>query len=204
MNGRRRTAWHARPGQRGVVVLITLLAMVIMLVGAAGMLRAYTASVNVTSHAAIKRDLGNQAERAMAVALQLLDTGGLAAEPEREADAPGMNYSAAMLATNVQGIPLALLDEALFAAVGTAGNDIVVADQGVRVRWVMDRLCSAAGPVSALGVQGCSMAPTPDSRGGSASDPVVATQQAQALYRVSIRVDGPRRTQAFFQSTLSL
>jgi type IV pilus assembly protein PilX len=190
--------------QRGVVMLVALLAMVIMLVGAVALLQSFTTSMNVTGNAAIKRDLANQAERAMAAAMQLLDAGALSTEVAREANSPATNYSAAMLPTNVQGIPLALLNETAFAAVGQASNDIMVTEQGVRVRWVMDRLCTGGGSLVALGAAGCAVGPTPDARGGSASDPVVATQQPQVLYRVSIRVDGPRRTQAFFQSTLAL
>jgi Tfp pilus assembly protein PilX len=207
MNTRRFLPCTHRPAeraQRGVVMLVALLAMVIMLVGAVALMRSFTTSMNITGNAAIKRDLANQAERAMAVAVQLLDAGALATEAAREASSTATNYSAAMLATNAQGIPLALLNDTAFAAVGLGSNDIVVNEQGVRVRWVLDRLCTGGGSQVALGAAGCTVGPTPDARGGSASDPIVATQQPQVLYRVSIRVDGPRRTQAFFQSTLAL
>lgn len=204
VRSRPREARHPARRHRGVVMLVTLLAMVIMLVGAVALLRSFTASMNVTGNAAIKRDLANQAERAMAVAVQLLDAGALSAPAAREASDTAANYSAAMLATNAQGIPLALLNDATFTTVGVATNDIVVTEQGVRVRWVLDRLCTGGGSQVVLGTAGCTVGPTPDARGGSASDPIVATQQPQVLYRVSIRVDGPRRTQAFFQSTLAL
>lgn len=207
MNTRRFLPCIHRPAeraQRGVVMLVALLAMVIMLVGAVALMRSFTTSMNITGNAAIKRDLANQAERAMAAAVQLLDVGALSTEAARESSSTATNYSAAMLATNAQGIPLALLNDTAFATVGLASNDIVVTEQGVRVRWVLDRLCTGGGSQVTLGAAGCTVGPTPDARGGSASDPIVATQQPQVLYRVSIRVDGPRRTQAFYQSTLAL
>lgn len=201
---RRRTLRAARQGERGVVLLVTLLALVIMLLGAVALLRSFSASTTLAGNLAFKRDLVNQAERAAVVAMATLQTGALAGEAARAAHLQASNYRAAMLPTNDQGIPLALLSDAAFTAVASAANDIVVAEQAVRLRWVLDRLCTDPGTELVLGTDRCTVGPTPDARGGSASDPVVATQQPQVLYRLSIRVDGPRNTQAFFQTTLAL
>jgi hypothetical protein len=187
-----------------VVLLFTLLAMVIMLIGAVALTRSFNSSMFMTGNLAFKRDLVNQAERAVAVVVADLQTGALANPLDRAADVPARNYSAERLATNEQGIPLALLADAAFGAVGMVANDIPVAGQGVTLRYVVDRLCVQPGTEIALGLAGCAIGPVPDARGGSASDPIVATQQPQVLYRISVRVDGPRSTQAFFQTTLAL
>jgi len=187
-----------------VVLLFTLVGMVILLVGAVALVRSFNSSLFMAGNMAFKRDLVNQAERAVAVAVADLETGALSSFAARAADLSNRNYSAQRLATNAQGIPLALIDATAFAAVGQAANDIVVADQGVRMRYVLDRLCGAVGTEEALGTAQCVVGPPPDARGGSASDPNAATQQPQVLYRLSVRVDGPRRTQAYFQTTLAL
>jgi type IV pilus assembly protein PilX len=201
---RRRLPARAAPAQRGVIMLVTLLALVIMLVGAVALVRSFNSSLFMAGNLAFKRDLVNQAERASAVVLARLDTGGLNTRAARAASSVALNYSAAMLPTNDQGIPLALLSGVTFATVASAANDIVVAGQGVTVRYVVDRLCNAVGNEVTLGTANCTVGPTPDARGGSASDINVATLQPQVLYRVSIRVDGPRNTQAFFQTTIAL
>jgi Tfp pilus assembly protein PilX len=192
-----------RPAQ-GVVLLFTLLAMVIMLIGAVALTRSFNSSMFMMGNLAFKRDLVNQAERAVAVVVADLETGVLSNLADRADHVPARNYRAQRLPTNAQGIPTALLNTAEFTAVGMASNDIPVAGQGVTLRYVIDRLCSDIGAETVLGTAGCAVGPTPDARGGSASDPVVATQQPQVLYRISVRVDGPRSTQAFFQTTLAL
>ncbi|MBE0546591.1 MAG: hypothetical protein IH627_02800 [Rubrivivax sp.] len=190
--------------QRGVVMIVTLLALVIMLIGAVALMRSFNSSLFMAGNLAFKRDLVNQAERASAVVLPQLTTGALNTLAARGANSTALNYSASVLGTNDQGIPNALLDATGFAAVGVASNDIVVADQGVTVRYVIDRLCNGAGSEVALGAAACTVGPIPDARGGSASEMNRATLPPQVLYRLSVRVDGPRNTQAFFQTTFAL
>lgn len=190
--------------QRGVVMIVTLLALVIMLIGAVALMRSFNTSLFMSGNLAFKRDLVNQAERASAVVVPQLTGGALATLAARSANSTALNYSASMLPANDQGIPNALLDAAAFAAAGVAGNDIVVADQGVTVRYVVDRLCNAEGSEVLLGTAGCTVGPTPDARGGSSSEMNRATLPPQVLYRLSVRVDGPRNTQAFFQTTFAL
>jgi hypothetical protein len=187
-------------------MIVTLLALVIMFIGSIALARSFNTSLFTAGNLAFKRDLVNQAERASAVVMgQLTGAGALATEAVRAADSTANNYSADTLPTNDQGIPNALLNDAAFAAVGVAGNDIVIAEQGVTVRYVIDRLCNAVGTELALGpAANCSVGQSPDARGGSASEISRATLSPQVLYRLSVRVDGPRNTQAFFQSTFAL
>ncbi|MBK6470675.1 MAG: hypothetical protein IPF94_08020 [Betaproteobacteria bacterium] len=202
---RQAAARGAGRAQRGVVMIVTLLALAVMLIGAVALVRSFNASLFTAGNLAFKRDLVNQAERASAVVLTQFETGGaLDTLAERAASSTAINYSAQMLATNAQGIPNALLNATAFAAVGLPANDITVAGQGVTLRYVIDRLCNNVGSEVTLTSANCTVGPTPDARGGSASDLNVATLQPQVLYRLSVRVDGPRNTQAFFQTTFAL
>lgn len=199
---------HAARAERGVVMIFTLLAMVIMLIGAVALVRSFNTSLVTAGNLAFKRDMLNQAERASASALADFAGGGtpgpLGTVGARADHLVARNYSASMLATNALGIPLALLSDAAFAAIGSTANDITVAQQGVTLRYVIDRLCNNTGSEVALGSANCSVGPPVGARGGSASDPNAATLQPQILYRLSVRVNGPRNTQAFFQSTFAL
>ena len=137
----------------------------------------------------------------------------LASEASRQNNSTASNYSATVLPVNAQGVPNALLTDAAFALVGVAGNDITLADMGVTVRYVVDRLCVAAGPANP---DGCTLAGDVLPAGSSASEllraedaggaaPAIASPVAQqVVYRVSISVTGPRRTQSFFQTTFTI
>jgi len=103
-----------------------------------------------------------------------------------------------------------LFSDSAFAGVGVTTNDIEDTDQAIRMRWVIDRLCTAAG---AADPTRCTLANDPVPTGASGSDIINAIDatsggagalQRRVIYRVSIRVTGPRSTQAFFQTTLTL
>ena len=190
----------SRRQQRGAVLLFAMIALVILLIGTVALMRSMNTSLFTAGNFGFKRDLTNQGERAIATVLDLVQTGALGTQTSRENSAKARNYSASILPTNGDGIPLALLSDAAFAAVGVAGNDISPADMGVTVRYVIDRLCIAAGPASP---DSCSV-PSPPPQGVSSGSKDDAELPVQFIYRVSIRVDGPRRTQSFFQSTFTL
>lgn len=207
----------ARAGERGAVLIFGLIALLVMLAGTAALMRATNASLFVLGNYGFKRDLANQSERAVQTVLASLQTGGLATTLARQASATALNYSATILPVNAQGIPLGLVDDSGFAAVGTGTNDIQLADQGVTLRYVVDRLCANAGPVDPAACMLASPAAPP---GGGSSELLSAMDASgtttsggaggagavplQAVYRVSIRVSGPRGTQSFFQTTVAL
>jgi hypothetical protein len=83
---RRRTLrGHA---QHGVVLLYGLIVLAIMLIGAAAMVRSMNTSLVNAGNIGFKRDLTNQAERAAATALTLLQTGALATVAARQGGLP--------------------------------------------------------------------------------------------------------------------
>ena len=109
-------------------------------------------------------------------------------------------------------MPQALLDDTLFVTVGDPVNDIVLTENGVqtaRIRYLLDRLCNATGQPD---VDRCVTEPI-DLPGGSATE-MNSAENASAtgpgalpqpvVYRLSIRVDGPRGTRGFYQSTYSM
>jgi hypothetical protein len=206
-----KTSLRLRRAPRGVVLLFGLITLAIMLVGAAAMARSMNISLFNAGNLGFKRDLTNQAERAATNALALLQSGGaLAGVATRENHLVARNYSATMLASNPQGLPLALLDDAAFAAVGQAANDVAVAGQGVAVRYVIDRLCTTTGAAAA---DRCTLADDPLPPGCSGNECINAVNSSaggagaigsRVVYRISIRVTGPRNTQSYFQTTLTI
>ena len=210
---RPRTGTRAPRRSRGVVMLFVLITMVILLIGAAALLRSFNTSLTSAGNLAFKRDLMNQGERAVPVVLAAMKTGALDSATLRANDLPAQNYSASILPSNAAGIPNALLSDSAFTTVASTANDIAVSGQGVKIRYVVDRLCSTSGLDTTLGAAQCTLANSGMPTGGSSSDLVRAEDATsggggavtlQVVYRLSIRVDGPRSTQAFFQTTFTM
>lgn len=201
--------------QRGVVLVFALIALVIMLIGAVAMMRSINTTQFSTGNLGFKRDLTNQAERALTAVFAEVNTGALSTLLAREANLKASNYSATMLPNNAQGLPTALLSDAAFLVVGDASKDIMVTDEagasiGVTIRYLIDRMSTATGP---CGPDTCVMA-SQTLTGGSFSEwnsaqnnngiGGVGAAPPQPVYRVTVRVTGPRGTQSFFQSTFSI
>ena len=210
--------------QSGVVLLFALIALVIMLVGSVAIMRSLNSSLFNVGNIAFKRDMSNQAERVIGLVLADMQAGGDLASSEARGDhLTENNYSAQILSTNRQGIPLALLDDDLFDGVGDLGNDIELEDQGLKIRYVVDRLCNSTGEDAVLGPANCVLSEGAAPAGGNnfTMNSAEVSQNAagaggggatggksavplQVVYRVSIRVSGPRNTLSFFQTTFSL
>lgn len=204
----------ANTGQRGTVLLLTLIVLVVLLLGGVALVRSFDTTLLTAGNIAFKRDLVNQGERVVPVVLKLFQTGALNTADARQNNDKNNNYSAAILPSSPQGVPLALLDNNAFTAVGSAGNDIVAQGQNVKIRYVIDRMCNGPGLDITLGAAGCILS---DINLSDATDlnningaefasvdgrPGAAPQQV--VYRISVRVDGPRNTQTFLQTTFSL
>jgi type IV pilus assembly protein PilX len=207
---KRPRAGRVRSPRRGATLAFGLIALLVLLIGAAAVVRSMNASMFNTGNLSFKRDLTNQAERAAAAAMTLLQSGALAAESARQNNLAASNYSATLLPSNAQGIPTVLLaNDTTFAASWTAA-DTVVAGQAVTLRWVLDRMCVNTG---AADESHCTMTDAGTGNSDSfsqrnsaqnASGTGLGALQRQVVYRLSIRASGPRNTQSFLQTTFTL
>lgn len=183
--------------QRGVVLLFCLIVLVILLAGGVAVVRSMNTSLTSAGNLAFRRDLVNQGERAVsAVLAKFASTGTLASATT---DLPGENFKATKLDTNAQGIPKALLDDTVFATVGKASNDITDTTAQVTIRYLIDRLCTDSGTATSTGCVQSAAAPS----GGTASPTPPPAPPTATIYRLSLRVSGPRDTQVFVQSTFT-
>jgi type IV pilus assembly protein PilX len=188
----------ARRPQSGVALIIVLIALTILLISAVALVRSLDTSMLQAGNLAFKRDLKNEAERGVQAAVKLLSNGDLAVEATRNANSPTHNYSSSRLPSGDQGIPLVLLDDALFEAAGLRAGDISDADTGVTVRYVIDRQCLSAGEMTTTA---CA---TVTGKTDEAHDTRFRQVKAQVrpVYRISVRARGPRNTQVFIQTTV--
>ena len=196
--------------QRGVVLLFCLIILVVLLAGGVAIIRSMNSSMATAGNLAFRRDLVNQGEQAISKAMQAFAAGGaLGAADATSTSVPGANYSAIQLKANARGIPELLL-KTTTAPSGTdvAGNTFtptggdLTGSEGVKMRYVIDRMCNTTGAFATLGSGRCIASPVPMATGGTAGEerPPVSSPP---LYRVTVRVDGPRDTQVFLQSSFS-
>lgn len=185
--------------ERGVVLIFTLIILLILTIGAVALVRSMNTSLFSAGNLAFRRDLVNQGEQAVSNVMTEFATGIFSASGTTLADNAAANYSSTMLATNAQGVPLALLNQTAFTAVGVVANDITGATPDISIRYVIDRLCSQTGVTSgAVCVQS-----TAASKSTNAYTNVGLPPPSATVYRLSVRVSGPRNTQIFLQTTFT-
>ncbi len=207
MNAPRLIKGTRSASQSGVVLLVTLIALVIVLVGALALMRSADTSDVIAGNIAFKRDMTNNAERGAAAAIaQFSGSGLLATAASTYNSNVAANYSATILSTssNNRGIPDALLNDSLFSTYGSTSNDLTDANSGlsvasgVTIRYIIDRMCSQTGAPTQ---QTCVLNTSTQDTSGNANRGITPGSY-QSVYRISIRVEGPRNTQAFVQTTL--
>jgi Tfp pilus assembly protein PilX len=199
---------HSNPTkQRGVVLFITMIALVILLLSCVALIRSTDTSLLISGNLAVKRDLTNEAEHAIQAAVNQFVSGGLAAETSRWGNLPAANYSATVLASNAQGVPNILFDtDANFGALFSAPSPVAI--NGLTYRYVIDRMCPSTGdPSAAPNSKHCVSGNAVADAGGNARNPTLVpggmpSPRGPVVYRISVRVSDVRQTQSFVQTTV--
>jgi len=182
--------------ERGVILIYTLIVLLILTIGAAALVRSMHTSLFSAGNLAFRRDLVNQGEQAVANVITAFKTGAFSLPGATQADAPASNYSSVMLLTNAEGVPTVLLDDNTFQGTYTAPD--ILGPGGVTIRYLVDRMCSATGPADGTICVQSSAAPPGGTAPGTGLAPPSAT-----VYRLSVRIKGPRLTEVFLQTTFT-
>jgi len=176
-----------------------LIVLLILTIGAVALVRSMNSSMVSAGNLAFHRDLVNQGEQAVSNVITEFKTGAAPLLGQTTADLPAANYVSTTLPTNAQGVPNVLLNDPAFAAVATPANDIPGATPDVTIRYVIDRLCTTTGIPSSTDCVQSSALPT----GGTHNRNTAVAPPSATVYRLSVRVNGPRNTQAFVQTTFT-
>ncbi len=186
----------SRPRQRGVILVVALVVLMIMVISSVGLMRSVDNTISQSGAVGFRRDAANMAEQTMATLLQGLNSGGfLDFNLFYGADGtnhPTENYSALLLPTTSDGIPTILLDNTAFDAAYT--HAVAVSPRNMQARYLIERMC---GDPAVLGTELTSTcilsggAPTPS---GGKQTSAKATSQPQ--YRITIKVESSSNTVA--------
>lgn len=179
----------------GAVLLITLILLTLLMLSAVALIRSSETSLTMAGNIAFKRDLTNQGERAMTKAIAAFKAGALNSASTRTSDLLSSNYFATAQASDSHGLPIMLIKDSAFT--GTA-SDITDSASGVTIRYMIDRLCTSPG---AFNLNTCVSLRSMPNKGGDVTRPDPISAEYRPVYRISVRVTGPRNTQAYLQST---
>ena len=182
-----------RKNQSGVIMLITLISLVIMLLASIALIRSTESNLMAAGNISFRRDVVNQAERAIPQIQTLFVTGALVSNAAREADSVANNYYASIQPSNTLGIPAALMDSS-----AATYNTNLITNSGVTVRYLIDRMC-LAGTTGVTAISCTLSTSTIDNTG--CKRPPCSPGTIKPVYRISIRASGPRNTETFIQTT---
>jgi hypothetical protein len=175
---------------------MALISLLILMLASVALISSTDTSLLTAGNLAFKRDLANQSERAVAQVRAKFVSGALVSETALYNDHPDQNYWAHVLPSNTPkfpGIPDILIASA-------KKDDITDTATGIRLRYVVDRMCIAGTAVPDKSA--CTMGSFVDDKGGS-NDSKKVSVDLGPVYRLTIMALGPRNTQTFTQTTFT-
>jgi hypothetical protein len=181
--------------QNGVVLWVALVVLVIMMAATAVILRNTSVGQNIAGNLGFKQNADTVGEQgAEAAQAWLVDPARTPAFLEQ--DRPGYFATWSGGAGAAPTFDPVTFDWEGMGAIESTAND----GTGNRVFYVIHRMCALPGSVTAVG-QECSF---PDYAVGSSHDAPGPTSlpPTKPLFRLSMRVDGPRGTQSLLQTMI--
>lgn len=182
-----------RCANRGVVVLIALIAMLALGYAGMALMRSVDAVAAVTGNVGLWQGATLGTDAAVEHAIAALFERNLIADLAND-DESQSYYASRQAQEDGRGVPFALQKLANYAS----GARVIDAGEGSSVRYVIERMCTAAGPATR---ETCVLTPAVDTAvPGTVTSP---EPPPVPLFRQTIRVDGAAGTTLFAQAWLA-
>lgn len=193
-----------RGRQDGIVLFLTLIAVVAITMAGVAMMRSSDTAGLLSGNVAFKQSAVMEADRGVEAALAVLPT-----VPDLTNDDTARGYYASIQAamTSPASVPNLLnITTANYCSAGSATaptGTIVVAPvagstTGNCITYVIERMCSAAGYAD----DKICLILASQSMGGDVRNP--GLKESAPYYRVTVRVDGPRNTVVYVQAIVAI
>jgi type IV pilus assembly protein PilX len=196
--------------QKGLVLFFALIALVVMSLAAAALIRSVDTGVMVAGNLAFKQSATISGDSGLVSAMDWIIANAASLE---NAGVNGYYATSADLSTTLPNKGLTAAEGATWGSgdawtdatsILAVGNGLVAGrdSAGNTIRYVIQRMCLNAGPAN---VSHCQMGEVPsegDTQGGL-DDPNLGGVKNSALspiYRVTARVAGPKNTVSFVQA----
>jgi len=197
--------------QRGVVLFVALIALVVMSLAAVALIRSVDTNTLIAGNLSFKQSALVSSDRGSETALGWIDAKAGVNPASLNSDIAVEGYYATYLTLNLDD-PAVLKDEATWtdAKSGKAtGSDIVAGvednGKGNNIRYIIQRMCSQAAPPANDTTNKCLLG-APEI--GTGSKGVKTATEAGAkidavqspMYRVTVRVTGAKNTASYTQT----
>jgi type IV pilus assembly protein PilX len=192
--------------ERGAILLIALLVMLLMSIGAIALVTATNSSNLSVGNLAFRQASilpANFAVEQATAALFKDANNGTPMIADSRVDDPSQNYYATSASwDNKHGIPQPLQTKSSARALKVQFKDQADND----ITYVIERMCNPAAAVIPVDKKAtsawCDMLPPKQAPGTTSNDPPLFAAATLPYYRVTVRIDGPKNTTSFVQSTL--
>ena len=208
----RRPPGASRPAarsQRGVVLFVALIGMVMLSLAAVALLRSVDSGTSIAGNLAFKQASIGPVNYAIEEANYNLfegPPGSRIADPFNH-DAAFRYYANLQPGESASGIPAMIYGPSYTYPFATYTDPTT----GYEVRWVIERMCQGSAPapgpylgdpLTTTGLQACDLLVPKVALGRTTMKLVGINVPPQPLYRVTVRVDGPANTVTYAQATL--
>jgi Tfp pilus assembly protein PilX len=178
--------------QRGVVLFIALIVMVAMSLGGVALVRSVDTTTAIVGNLGLREASIAPAGAGLEDAIAALYENN--AIPDRDHDLPARSYYASRQSgEDARGVPLTLQTRSLYPQ----DARVLDTDTGNCIRYIIDRLCTGAGPAT---VVNCNLVSA--SSAASVHAPPATPPAPVAAFRITVRVDGPQNTVSHVQMML--
>lgn len=193
--------------QRGVVLAVVLVVLVVMMLGSVSLLNSVDTSALLSGNIGFKRDSINSAGGGLNRAFEAMKSPNFRTHQDSVAGCPPpaatgtactaagewakLNFYPRILETDENGIPLIIKNKTQFDAKFKIAP---VKVNGNEMRFLIERMCETYGPSSKVT---CVLSTESPLGGDKWADKPGST--ASPVYRVTVRTDGVRNSQTYVQ-----
>ncbi|WP_020167434.1 MULTISPECIES: pilus assembly PilX family protein [Methylotenera] len=191
--------------QSGVVLFIALIALVVMSLAAAALIRSVDTNTLITGNLAFKQSAIVSSDRGVETAVGWLNAQAIADVASLNVDSVGNGYFSTFDALDLD-------DRTVLRAAATWANNSAVAsgvnitagretDTGNEIRYIVQRMCRE--PNVAPNVDDCQFGAGNDSTGSIGGDHDLMLDLSplpSPMYRITVRVAGPKNTVSYTQT----
>jgi Tfp pilus assembly protein PilX len=181
-------------GQRGVSLIIALIALVAMTLAGLALLRSADTSNVISGNLAFREASLHATDVGVETALTSINTIATsspdAVAPAGCASGACNYYPTIQAAVTAAGVP---------TVIDWTAVPSTTVDSSYAVQYVVDRLCDGPTPVTDVATKCMNLTGT--SVGSKKAGAVSFTSASQVYYRVTVRVVGPRNSQSIVQTT---
>ena len=195
---------HGRHGQRGIVMWVALIVLIVMSLAGLAMLRQMGTGISVAGNIAFKQNATSTSDVGTEVARAWYTTQPTVVLENDNAANAAQGYYATWNGTWGATVDPTQFNWATGAATAAIGAGAADTAMGNTTQYIIQRLCQNPGPVQAA-TQVCSDLEDDQSRDHGAFDPYKGSfpPSFKPYFRVTTRVVGPRNTVSFTQVILN-